>query len=360
MTSLVKPTLTLWLAGIVVALGGCTQLDLSKGLTPLKSKPKPRIPERMVDAWTDTVLHQSGQRGVRGFGGRVMFYAKDQDEAVAVDGTFTVYAFDDSDAEADADADPDHQSPDKKYVFSREQLAEHYSKSPLGHSYSFWIPWDEVGGEEKRITLISRFVDGTSQVIMSKPCRQTLPGIQPKAKKDEVAKEAAQAGDNTKPAENGVRHASFDTATTAENAKSERSTATIDVPPSFARRLQNTPDSQGRASDGSVTDVPQSRTDATTSDSSSTTTPSKSASESEKPSPSEPAAAESAEPALRATRSAPSRFPARRERAVRQSFGRVRTEPHPAAWPSALPRTPRPERSNESSPTLPADAESPS
>ncbi|NUQ63771.1 MAG: hypothetical protein HUU20_14945, partial [Pirellulales bacterium] len=182
-----------WLAVlIVVALGGCTQLDLSKGLALPKSKPKPKMPERMVDAWTDTVLHQNGQRGVRGFGGRVMFYAKGSDEPVAVDGTFTVYAFDDSRTKPDPESDPEHQSPDKKYVFHRDQLSEHYSKSELGHSYSFWIPWDEVGGEEKRITLVSRFIDATGPVVMSKPCHQTLPGIQPKSKKDNLAASAKQ------------------------------------------------------------------------------------------------------------------------------------------------------------------------
>ena len=32
------------------------------------------IPDRILPIWTDTVLHQPNQPGVRGFGGRIYFY----------------------------------------------------------------------------------------------------------------------------------------------------------------------------------------------------------------------------------------------------------------------------------------------
>jgi len=353
MTSLLKRTATLWLAGSLLAvLAGCTQLDLSQSLSLPKSKPKPKIPERMVDAWSDTVLHQTGQRGVRGFGGRVMFYAKDKEEPVVVDGSFTVYAFDDSHAEAESDADLDHKSPEKKYVFPQEQLADHYSQSPLGHSYSFWIPWDEVGGAEKRITLISRFVDATGHVVMSKPCHQTLPGILPESDGKQAAETTAQHARVSSAAGSAVYHASFDEMPAAgDSTKPAIATTTIDVPPSFARRLRTNSQAPSRGTEEE--DEP----DNSGQDSSSKAETSDAATESEQPLPSEQTVAEPGPTASHATRSAPSRFPVRRERATRQAFGHVRTEPHPAMWPSALPRTPRPDRSSESTPTSPADAQ---
>ncbi len=47
----------------------------------------------MTDMWSFTVLQQPGQPGVRGYGGRLMFYDAD-DKPMKVDGTLTVYAFD--------------------------------------------------------------------------------------------------------------------------------------------------------------------------------------------------------------------------------------------------------------------------
>ena len=358
-------TFALSLAGclLLTALCGCTPLDLSKPLALPGSKPKPQIPERMVDVWSDTVLHQSGQRGVRGFGGRVMFYTKGSEEPVVVDGTFSVYAFDDSpidadvNADSDSQADSDHQSPKKKYVFNQAQLADHHSESELGHSYSFWIPWDEVGGPQQQITLISRFVDATGRVVLSKPSRHPLPGIQ---KTESVAPRprGTEQAAASKPGEKVVR-ASYDTPKPQAPAASPKSasamtTTTIEVPPSFARRLGGTDDSDEKAAQ----DTPRSGAasdKAGESEPQDTSVPNASTSGSgEKPPATELSAAAAGSPL---TRSAPPRFPARRERAVRPIAGRVRTQPYPATWPSALPRTPRPETSTESPARQPAAAE---
>ena len=133
------------------ALAGCSSLDLADTLPWSNSTPKPEVPARMIDLWTFTVMTQEGLPPVRGLGGRVMFYNDKEEEPVAADGAFTVFAFDETDGEIT------YCSPDKKYVFTPEQLSKHYSKSELGHSYSFWLPWDEVGGPEQKICLIARF-----------------------------------------------------------------------------------------------------------------------------------------------------------------------------------------------------------
>ena len=57
-----------------------------------------------------------------------MFYAEDEESPISVDGTLTVYAYDDSARDRDVSV------PARKYVFPSEQFAKHYSKSQLGKS----------------------------------------------------------------------------------------------------------------------------------------------------------------------------------------------------------------------------------
>ena len=44
------------------------------------------VPAEVLPIWTDTVLHQPGQPGIRGFGGRVYFYEEAKPDPVRVDG----------------------------------------------------------------------------------------------------------------------------------------------------------------------------------------------------------------------------------------------------------------------------------
>ena len=99
-----------------------------------------------------------------------MFYEGKNEEPVKVDGTLVVYAFDETDRDAN------NARPDRKYVFTPEQVPPHYSKSKIGHSYSVWLPWDQVGGVQKEITLIVRFQPKEGPVAIGEPARQLLPG----------------------------------------------------------------------------------------------------------------------------------------------------------------------------------------
>ncbi len=107
---------------------------------------------------------------MRGFGGRLLFYSGDKPEPIKVDGTLTVYVFDET------NRDPNNAKPDRKYVFTKEQLSSHYSKSKLGHSYSVWLPWDETGGPQKEISLIARFTPEKGGVVVGEQNKQILPG----------------------------------------------------------------------------------------------------------------------------------------------------------------------------------------
>ncbi|MCS7304469.1 MAG: hypothetical protein NZ602_05105 [Thermoguttaceae bacterium] len=133
----------------------------------------PKTPTKMVAIWTDAVLHVTGKPPTRGFGGRLMFYGPDESAPIKVDGTLIVYAFDEE------GRSPTDVKPDRKYVFPPDQFAQHYSKSKLGHSYSVWIPWDEVGGPRKEISLIARFIPKNGAAIVSGQSRQILPGLPP-------------------------------------------------------------------------------------------------------------------------------------------------------------------------------------
>jgi hypothetical protein len=152
---------------------GCAQWDLMEQVpfAPFAAEAEVAIPDRLIPIWTHTVLNQPSKPGVRGFGGRVMFYNGDQQKPVKVDGTLTVYAFDGSLGGIATG------KPERKYVFTPEQLANHYSETMLGHSYSFWLPWDKAGGELRKLSLVARFEPLDGPATLSEASQQVLPGI---------------------------------------------------------------------------------------------------------------------------------------------------------------------------------------
>ena len=164
----------LHLVGLVILAGlaGCTQLELNPDHPkfPWQNDDEPKVPARMTEVWTDAVLQQQGKPGVRGFGGRILFFTAANDEPVRVDGTLTVFVFD------EVNQNPRNPVPERKFVFRREDLAKHYSKSELGHSYSVWLPWDEVGGPQRRLSLVTRFEPADGPVVLAKPSPHILPG----------------------------------------------------------------------------------------------------------------------------------------------------------------------------------------
>jgi hypothetical protein len=315
---------------------GCSSFDLKKEVNALTGKePKPQVPVRVSDMWTDTVLQQTGTVPVRGFGGRIMFY-NDKDKTVVVEGTLTVYAFEGS------DDDPVHTLPERKFVFTPEQLRKHRSESKLGHSYSVWLPWDEVGGRQRELKLVTRFESTSGEMVMSNPSRQILPGmISPEV----VAMAKARKGSAGKPAPaSGVRQVSHE-APLAEPAASGgmSTTLTLDVPPSFAQHTtggaENQPNTanapapksaEGGAYAGGVTAAEPARAK----------------------DPTQESAADSPSAGY-----AQRRFPARRAPSALPKHDPVRRQPLPGSWPSALPPTPR-QATSTATPESPATGES--
>ena len=207
----------------VVFLPGCATLT-SLPTSWLEEKPEFFTPHQLIPVWSDTVLHQSGQKGARGCGGRIMFYPAEGKRAVRVDGSLVVYAWDESKQVED-------RRPDRKYVFRANDLQKHYSKSKIGDSYSFWIPWDDAGGAHKELTLVARFVGRNGAEVTSAPAKVILAGAVPLPARMASGESA-----------NGVQQVSYETSTPKREKHKPHpglNTSEIHLTPGFAERNLN-------------------------------------------------------------------------------------------------------------------------
>ena len=165
---------TILVVALAASSSGCASWDFSKPI-PWGSGENGELekPMKVVAMWTDTVLTANNHPPIRGFGGRLMFFGSDEKPAQAK-GTLSIFAFREDGREIA------NVVPDRKYVFTPEQVAKHYSKGNLGHSYSFWLPWDEMnGGEEVKISLVCRFNAESGAMVMSEQTTHVLPGKKP-------------------------------------------------------------------------------------------------------------------------------------------------------------------------------------
>jgi len=183
----------------LLASPGCSSLALQDPFGWTKREEVDEPPVRMVAVWTDAVMNQPGQPGVRGVGGRVMFYGKESDVPITANGTLSVYAYDDSDASDGGSS----AAPARKFVFLPEQFSKRRSTSQIGDSYNVWLPWDEVGSPQRQLTLIARFEPQEGPPVLSDPTRQLLPGttatpvvrrgvVEPQIRRDAAADAAVQ------------------------------------------------------------------------------------------------------------------------------------------------------------------------
>lgn len=129
-------------------------------------------PTQLVAIWSDAVYTGPGCPPIRGFGGRLYFY-DGKNEVLPVEGQLTVYAYDDSGEMQPA------RMPDRKFVFTQEQFTDHFTPSDLGASYSIWLPWDEVGGVRKSVSLLPVFTSSDGKVVMGQQTMNILRGRVP-------------------------------------------------------------------------------------------------------------------------------------------------------------------------------------
>lgn len=124
-------------------------------------------PVKLAATWTPDTLVQTGRTPTRGFGGRVFFY-DEKSRPVPVEGTLVIHGFD------DAAETPETRI--KRFEFTPEQFTRHFSQTDLGASYSIWIPWDAIGGQQRRVSLVASFQPAAGGVVQGIPATLVLPG----------------------------------------------------------------------------------------------------------------------------------------------------------------------------------------
>jgi hypothetical protein len=165
--------LTLLLATCLLA--GCATLEIPKSLPFAKKDPwkgKHGDPVRVVVVWSDAVYNEAGKPPIRGFGGRLYFYDKNN-KTVPVEGQLVVYGYDDSCEGAPA------KQPDRKFAFTAEQFSKHFTPSELGASYSIWVPWEPAGGFKKTVSLLPVFTSSSGNAVTGQQTVNSLPGKTP-------------------------------------------------------------------------------------------------------------------------------------------------------------------------------------
>lgn len=162
----------------VIAGGGCQSVHWKKADMTPKSSPFTKkgkdvavTPARLSVIWTPSVLQQVGQSPKSGFGGQVYFFDQ-ENRPVQVDGEFVVYGFDESNSRKSQQAD-------HKYVFSKERLSEHYSETPVGPAYSFWIPWQSADEPRKEVALLPVFKAADGSIIKGDQAMTVVQGTNP-------------------------------------------------------------------------------------------------------------------------------------------------------------------------------------
>lgn len=218
---------------------GCQMTSLTSPAKLFEEEPDFVTPTKVIPVWSDTVLHQAGKAGQRGCGGRVMFYAGDGKKAVQVDGSLVVYVWDDSSSDK-------QRKPDRKYVFRAEDFQKHYSASTIGDSYSFWVPWDDTGGEQTELTLVARFIGRDGAEVTSTPGKVILPGEVPLAKKETMQRsQRSETWHREADAEDdGIRQVGFEQASADLREKPRKPSLTTAEIPLTAGFLQRNMQSQ--------------------------------------------------------------------------------------------------------------------
>lgn len=174
---------------LTICAPGCAALNMINAEFPWSAEKKREQlektqPVRIVSFWSEMMLNSGTQKPVRGLGGRVYFYNK-SGKPVKVDGELSVYAYDDTDKDAETAS---RAEPTKIFTYRREEFANYFSKSEIGESYSIWLPWDGVDGEEKKISLLSKFTCANNKEVISGPMELiTLSGKKKKSKTEPLS-----------------------------------------------------------------------------------------------------------------------------------------------------------------------------
>ena len=157
---------------------GCQTTSKLPGLAKV-TPDRNEVPQSVVALWSNSVAPDDAGEQERGLGGRLYFYDEDH-QPVAVEGKLVVYAYDDSNSQTI------NRVPDRKYVFDAEMLADRFSETDLGPSYSVWLPWDGSGDAHRtELSVIPVLTTAKGKVIIGEHARHVLPGPERLASKTE-------------------------------------------------------------------------------------------------------------------------------------------------------------------------------
>lgn len=172
-----KGLIGIGLAVVGAALAGCSGFNVDRGFSWSKSGSSKPQPAQLTVVWTQGTQKRSEKHIIRGFRGRIQFFAKDSNkdsdnepgQPIRVEGMLTVYAFDESAAGKNGSGPP------KKFVFIDKKFKTLYHDSKEGGMYVIWLPWDEVGGPPKKVRLMVRFdAADNGPALMSQDSQQVL------------------------------------------------------------------------------------------------------------------------------------------------------------------------------------------
>ncbi|MCY2988535.1 MAG: hypothetical protein NTY19_11810 [Planctomycetota bacterium] len=219
---------TLLLASLLLA--GCATLEIPKSLPFAKKDPwkgQHGEPVRVVVVWSDAVYNEAGKPPIRGFGGRLYFYDKNN-KTVPVEGQLVVYGYDDSCEGAPA------RKPDRKFAFTAEQFSKHFTPSELGASYSIWIPWEPAGGFKKTVSLLPVFTSKSGNAVTGQQTVNSLPGKTP----DQAELQARRRITTATPETSAVQPASYQQPAPAREGA--ENAGDLSPPETPRRRLRST------------------------------------------------------------------------------------------------------------------------
>ena len=334
-------------------MAGCSEFDRHANLPWSGEDDEPAVPKSVTAMWTDTVMYKPGNPGTRGLGGRFHFFGEDSKTPVRVEGTLTVYTF-------SADNESKGTLPEKKFVFLPEQIAQHCSESSLGPSYSFWLPWDAVGGPQRQLSLIARFESVTGHVVLSTQAKVVLPGADLAGPSPPAAGVAAvppppPPGPPRFEAHTVSMEQALMPVVSNPEGESKMSSYAINVPPQFLRRMLGEGKETAPSSLPANTATEETLTEQAGAPLNQGARPAATTANSA-PDVRSPGSPENAPPQSApepSTRFAQSKFPAPAAPTTRPFLDRARRPPLRAMWPSRLPPTPRSEPANSKS-RLPA------
>lgn len=229
-------------AGMILMCGGCltsgatsrsSWTDKLPGFGNKDETPKAYPnPVKMAATWTPDTLVKPGHTPTRGFGGRLYFY-DERTRPVPVEGSLIVHGFDDTGSGGPTV---------RKFQFTPEQFTRHFSESDLGASYSVWIPWDAVGGFQRRISLVASFQTAEGKLVQGQPATVLLPGPQEGSEALATAKKySAQYLAHREAMDRNVTSRGMSTTTIARRSaprRTETQTVLPELPPAAGSGLQ--------------------------------------------------------------------------------------------------------------------------